>query len=79
MTRLTRWLRVDPLEELNLADEMPEKVTEMRGHASRIVGSQHVKSVLAPHGKQFAPWITNEGGSDNGPVTDSCEIATLSR
>ena len=26
---------------------MPEKVTEMRGHASRIVGSQHVKSVLA--------------------------------
>ena len=47
MTRLTRWLCVDPLEELNLADEMPEKVTEMRGHASRIVGSQHVKSVLA--------------------------------
>ena len=40
---------------------------------------RHVKSVLAPHGKQFAPWITNEGGSDNGPVTDSCEIATLSR
>ena len=34
--------------------------------------------MLAPHGKQFAPWITNEGGSDNGPVTDSCEIPTLS-
>jgi hypothetical protein len=35
---------------------------------------KHTTSVLKLHGKQFAPWITNTGGSDNGPVIDSYDI-----
>ena len=28
---------------------------------------EHVKSVIGPHGKQFAPWVSNGGGWETGP------------